>query len=144
MDDWTREFAKSLGADIVAELPDVGHGALGAAHYAEFYRRRMAEIRNQDAACQFLQVPLRKTLRDALDHLAQTISEPGKLVTREDVALLLLCEAVERMLDDWLRSRPPNDQSAQDEVQRRKSQIDNAKKVLCESIGLIPNRSAVG
>jgi FtsZ-binding cell division protein ZapB len=49
MDERIREIAKKMGATIVAELPDVGHGALGAAHYAAFYSRRMEEIRAQES-----------------------------------------------------------------------------------------------
>jgi hypothetical protein len=47
MDDRVKALARDLGADFVAELPDVGHGALGAAHYAAYYRRRLAEIQRQ-------------------------------------------------------------------------------------------------
>jgi hypothetical protein len=47
MHDRIHDFAKSIGADVVAELPQVGHGALGAVHYAAFYRRRLEELRQR-------------------------------------------------------------------------------------------------
>lgn len=47
MDDRIRRLAERMGAKIVAELPDVADGALGAAHYAAFYRKRMEEVRRQ-------------------------------------------------------------------------------------------------
>ena len=144
MDERIRALAESIGADYVAQLPKVGHGAFGAAHYAAFYRQRMAEIRKQQEPEQSLRLPIKKPVLDALDQLAQTISEPGKPVTREDLALLLLFESAERMLDRWRQSHDKSDNVAQDEFQRRKEQIENAKLVLCEAIGLNANQSAAG
>jgi hypothetical protein len=43
-----QEIARLLGATIVAELPDVLHGATGAAHCGTFYQLRMAELRRQE------------------------------------------------------------------------------------------------
>ena len=144
MDERIRALAESLGADYVAELPNVGHGAFGAAHYAAFYRQRMAELRKQQTDGASLRLPIKQYFQDALEQLAQTISEPGKPVTREDVALLLLCDSVERMLARWRQSCTEDDKTTQDEFQRRQAQIDNAKKVLCELIGLTSPRSAAG
>jgi hypothetical protein len=39
------DIAKLLGAQIVGEVPDVGGGALGAAHLAKFYAARMLQVR---------------------------------------------------------------------------------------------------
>jgi len=144
MDNRIRTLAQDLGAQIVAELPDVGHGGLGAAHYAAFYRKRLEGIRKQHEAEPTLCLPLKQALHDALDQLAATISEPGKQVTREDVALLLLIEAVERMVDRWVRSLDANTNAVRDDVDQKKAQLEIAKRILCEAIGLIPPRSAAG
>lgn len=53
MDERIKEIARKMGAKIVTQLPDVEHGALGAAHYAAFYRKRMEHIRIESTTSPF-------------------------------------------------------------------------------------------
>lgn len=143
MNDRVKALARDLGADFVAELPDVGHGVLGAAHYAAYYGRRLQEIKQQEDSGQILHLPLKRFLSDVLDQIVTAMSEEGHQVTRADVALLLLCDATERALDSWAAAH--DDPNEINEVDRRKNQIEKAKAVLCESLGLTPpKRSAAG
>ncbi len=83
MDERIRQIAKQLGADIVAELPDVGHGALGAAHYAKFYQKRMEQVRSQaeedDTKSRQLQVPVDEATVRALEAIAQLLWPQEKI-----------------------------------------------------------------
>ncbi len=62
MERWIRKLADDLGAQIIAELPENSAGAIGAAHAASFYHRRMEDIRRQDSektpAVQFRTIPV--------------------------------------------------------------------------------------
>jgi hypothetical protein len=83
MDDRIKAIAEKMGAVVVAELPDVGHGGLGAAHYAAFYRKRMEELRRQldagDPQSEQLVVPLNEATIRALDAISELLW-PGQRV----------------------------------------------------------------
>ena len=75
MDERIKKIAEQMGAKIVAELPDVGHGAMGAAHYAAFYRKRMEAIRLDSETVKDIVAPLPVPLDQATVEALETISE---------------------------------------------------------------------
>ncbi len=96
MNDRIRAFAKAMGADIIAELPDVGHGALGAAQYAGYYRRRMDEI-NQHGK-QSLSVCVDQPTIHALESISELLW-PGEQVGAPQFASGLLKGMAVLLLD---------------------------------------------
>ena len=83
MDERIRQIAKQLGAEVVAELPDVGHGALGAAHYAKFYQKRIEQVRAKakegDAKSCQLQVQMDEATLRALEAISDLLWPEKKI-----------------------------------------------------------------
>lgn len=106
MNERIREIARKMGAEIVAQLPDVAHGALGAAHYAHFYRMRMEELRYQEQsllpqgksqASRRLELSISEATVQALGKIAEILGKFDQTTNSANVAAELLESLVMEM-----------------------------------------------
>lgn len=95
------KLAEKLGAEIVAEVPDVGGGAFGAARLANVLRQRLEPTQgkrpgrptNQDWDRR-PKVPMSPVTEERLGELAALVSGQDRKVSPMQVAAHLLEEAV--------------------------------------------------
>ena len=95
------EIAQRLGAKIVSQVPDVGGGALAAAHLAKLYQSRMEELRKKATVSMseenfvgHLNVLVKKTTLDLLKKIAEKESTPDRKLDHQAIASELLEKAV--------------------------------------------------
>jgi hypothetical protein len=98
------DFAKQLGAEIVAQVPDTGGGAFGAARLAkciESVQSRMVPGqgkrpgRPSDASwVRHPKIPLSETTRQRLLRLAERASAGGRKVSPMQIAAQILEDAL--------------------------------------------------
>ena len=143
MDERINEIAKKLGATIIAELPDVGHGGVGAAHYAAFYRRRMEEIRRGTQPEAPETNPLQVSLDDATVQALKTISEllwPGQSVGSGQLAAGLLKGMSILILDQLIKQLEHHQAVAKKQLDAKAALI----AALQEMIAQPPGRHVAG
>jgi hypothetical protein len=100
MNDRIKAFAKSIGAEVIAELPDVGHGALGAVQYAGYYKRRMEEVKNHPDFS--LSVPVDDVTFHALESITELLW-PGEKVGPSQCAAGMIKGMTVVLLKQFLR-----------------------------------------
>jgi len=104
------EIADSLGATMVARLPDVGGGAFGAARMANLFRTLQDRLepgqgrrkgRPTDASwVRHPKVPMSESTQRKLARLAERASTPERRVSPMQLAAQLLEDAVAGLPDD--------------------------------------------
>lgn len=94
-------LAQKLGAEVVAELPDVGGGAFGAARLARILRERLEPSRGKRPGRptnfewdRRPKVPMSAETEARLAELAAFVSGPERKVSPMQVAAEILEEAV--------------------------------------------------
>jgi hypothetical protein len=106
MNERIREIARKMGAEIVAQLPDTAHGALGAAHYTHFYRMRMEQLRRQEQGLPSPQIPqvsrrlelsVSQATEQALGRIAEVLGKIDQSTNSAAVAAELLESLVMEM-----------------------------------------------
>jgi hypothetical protein len=117
MDKWLEQFARSMGADFICQLPFDPAGPDGAARLAQFYKQRMAELRRQDAAAQSaaqgapsLKLSLSEAAVRGLAELARLTSPAGQEGDPVQLATVLLEQMGPVLLDEIKRTQagPPS------------------------------------
>jgi len=133
VDERIRRIANQLGAEIVAELPDVGHGALAAAHYAQFYRKRMQEIRAQIGDKEAKSRQLQIAMDDATLRALETISEllwPGKNIGAAAFASGLLKGMSIVILDQLIKQLESDREATQKNLNAKAALLAAVEEIL--------------
>jgi hypothetical protein len=99
-----QEFGRLLGAEIVAEVPDVGGGPFGMARLARVMHQRLAPSQgerpgrptNPDWTVR-PKVPMSEATAQRLAEIAEAMSTPERKVSPMQVAAQLLEEAVRHL-----------------------------------------------
>ncbi|HEV3144432.1 MAG TPA: hypothetical protein VGZ47_11145 [Gemmataceae bacterium] len=98
------KLAKLLGAEFVAEVPDVGGGALGMARLARILHQRLTPSHGErpgrptnPAWAVRPKVPMSRATARKLKQIADSLSTSGRSVSAMQVAAQLLEEALERL-----------------------------------------------
>jgi hypothetical protein len=110
MSSQTERIAAVLGAQVVAELPDTGGGAFGAARHSQLAATLQARLtpghgrrpgRPTDARwAHRSKVPMSAETVAGLLRLAESVSTPERRVSPMQVAAQLLEDAVQRQTGD--------------------------------------------
>ena len=98
-----RKIAKQLGAEVVAQVPDVGGGAFGAARLAAILSQRLSPGHGKRPGrptdptwTRHPKVPMSKDTLAQLEALAQQLSASRRKISPMQVAAQLLEETVGR------------------------------------------------
>ena len=97
-------LSKLLGAEVVAQVPDVGGGAFGAARLAKILQARLEPGRGQRPGrptdstwTRHPKVPMSETVERKLIRLAKQVSTAERRVSPMQVAAQLLEQAVQEI-----------------------------------------------
>lgn len=99
-----RKIARKLGAQLVAEVPEAGGGAFGAARLAALLRGRLVPGQgarpgrpSDPSWVNRPKVPMSDATLDRLEELAERLSTPDRRVSPMQVAAHLLETSVESL-----------------------------------------------
>lgn len=139
------EIAKLLGAKIVGELPDVGGGALAAMQHAEFYRRRMQEVRAQTAQAnppqeesvpKSLELGVDNATYQALQFLAEAMSGPTHAISPHQLATGLIKGVAVVLIDQLIKALEGEQNARGTQIQRLEAALRVKRAILDELTGV--------
>ena len=132
MQTWIDAFAKDIGAQVIAEIPNSGAGPFDAGHAAGFYSRRMAELRGEamtETHSGKFSIPLDESTYQGLESAAQ-IMWPGQKIETVRFGSDLLRGLTLLILDQLTRRLDEKKQRLRDSMDAKDAITAAVKEML--------------